>query len=202
MSGETMVKISAATVQELRQATGAGLMDCKRALTESNGDLVTAKEVLRKRGLDIAKKKSGRVAKEGQIFSYIHLGGKIGVMVEINCETDFVARNADFQQFGRDVAMQIAAVNPEFVSQDEIDPKWLEQEKEVFESQVKGKPANIVDKIVQGKLEKRFQEVCLLNQKFIKNEDQTIQELLTELIAKIGENISIKKFRRFEVGSE
>ncbi len=193
---------NAEQVRELRNQTGAGIMDCKRALGEASGDLQKAKDLLRKRGFEIAQKKAGREAKDGQVFSYIHLGGKIGVLVEINSETDFVARNSEFQQFGRDIAMQIAASRPLFVSRTDIDPKWVEQEKEVFKAQIKGKPAQIQDQIVQGKLEKRYQEVCLLDQKFIKNEDMTIQDLLTNLISKIGEHIQIKRFRRFEIGSE
>jgi len=193
---------NAEQVRELRNQTGAGIMDCKRALGEASGDLGKAKDLLRKRGFEIAQKKAGREAKDGQVFSYIHLGGKIGVLVEINSETDFVARNSEFQQFGRDVAMQIAASRPLFVSRTDIDPKWVEQEKEVFKAQVKGKPAQIQDQIVQGKLEKRYQEVCLLDQKFIKNEEITIQDLLTNLISKIGEHIQIKRFRRFEIGSD
>lgn len=189
-------------VSKLRSQTGAGIMDCKRALGESNGDFEKAKEWLRKKGLQIAEKKAGRDVKEGQIFTYVHLGGKIGVMVEINSETDFVARNSEFQQFGRDIALQIAASNPLFVSRSEVDPKWLAQETEIFKHQIKDKPAKIQDQIVQGKLEKRFQEVCLLDQKFIKNEDITVDELLTQLIAKIGERIVIRRFRRFDVGSE
>jgi elongation factor Ts len=199
---EVMIKNGVDQVRELRNETGAGVMDCKRALAEAKGNFEAAKQLLRKRGFEIAQKKAGRTAKEGQIFSYIHLGGKIGVLVEINCETDFVARNSEFQQFGRDVAMQIAAANPLFVSREEIDPKWLEQEKEIFKSQIKGKPANIQEQIIQGKLEKRFQEVCLLDQKFIKNEDMTVQDLLTALISKIGERLIIRRFRRFEIGSE
>ena len=197
-----MAKNNADQVMELRNETGAGIMDCKRALTETKGDLKAAKDLLRKKGFEIAKKKSGRSVKEGHVFSYIHLGGKIGVLVEVNCETDFVARNSEFQQFGRDVAMQIAASRPLFVSRNEIDPKWLEQEKEIFRAQIKDKPAQIQDQIIQGKLEKRFQEVCLLDQKFIKNEDITIKDLLTGLISKLGENVVIKRFRRFEIGSE
>ncbi len=193
---------SAEQVRELRNQTGAGIMDCKRALGEAKGDLQKAKGLLRKRGFEIAQKKSGRDAKDGQIFSYIHLGGKIGVLVEINSETDFVARNSEFQQFGRDIAMQIAASKPLFVSRTEVDSKWIEHEKEIFKVQIKDKPAQIQDQIVQGKLEKRYQEVCLLDQKFIKNEDVTIQDLLTNLISKIGEHIQIKRFRRFEIGSE
>ena len=202
MTQKAMVKDNGDQVRELRQETGAGIMDCKRALTEAKGDLQTAKGLLRKRGFEIAKKKAGRAVKEGQVFSYIHLGGKIGVLVEINCETDFVARNSEFQQFGRDITMQIAAAHPLFVSREEVDPKWLNQEKEIFRAQVKDKPAQIQDQIVQGKLEKRFQEVCLLDQKFIKNEDITIQVLLTDLISKLGEHVVIKRFRRFEVGSD
>ncbi len=202
MTQKTMAKNSADQVMELRNETGAGIMDCKRALTESKGDLQVAKDLLRKRGFEIAKKKSDRSVKEGQIFSYIHLGGKIGVLVEINCETDFVARNSEFQQFGRDIAMQIAANRPLFVSREEIDPKWLEREKEVFRAQIKDKPAQIQDQIIQGKLDKRFQEVCLLDQKFIKNEDVVIKDLLTGLVSKLGENVVIRRFRRFEIGLE
>ena len=197
-----MVKDNVAQVRELRNETGAGIMDCKRALADAKGDFQVAKDLLRRRGFEIAKKKAGREVKEGQVFSYIHLGGKIGVLVEIDCETDFVGRNSEFQQFGRDITMQIAAAHPLFISRDEIDPKWLEQEKEIFRSQVKDKPAPIQDQIIQGKLEKRFEEVCLLDQKFIKNEDITIQDLLTGLISKLGERVVIKRFRRFEVGSE
>ena len=193
---------NAELVKELRNQTGAGIMDCKRALQESKGDMQAAKDLLRKRGFEIAAKKSGRSANEGQIFSYIHLGGKIGVLVEINCETDFVARNGDFQQFGRDIAMQIAASNPLFVSRNDLDSNWLEREKEIFRAQIKDKPAKIQDQIIQGKLEKRYEEVCLLDQKFIKNEDITIQDYLTGLISKVGENVVIKRFRRFGIGQE
>ena len=202
MTQKTMAKNNADQVMELRNETGAGIMDCKRALTEAKGDLQVAKDLLRKRGFEIAQKKSDRTVKEGQVFSYIHLGGNIGVLVEINCETDFVGRNSEFQQFGRDIAMQIAASRPFFVSREEIDPKWLDRETEVFKAQVKDKPAQIQDQIVQGKLDKRFQEVCLLDQKFIKNEDITIKDLLTGLVSKLGENVVIKRFRRFEIGSE
>ncbi len=177
-------------------------MDCKRTLQEAKGDMQTSQDLLRKRGFEIAAKKAGRSANEGQIFSYIHLGGKIGVMVEINCETDFVARNEDFQQFGRDVAMQIAASHPLFVSRSEIDPKWLAQEREIFKAQIKDKPEKIQDQIIQGKLDKRYQEVCLLDQKFIKNEDITIQDHLTSLISKVGVNVIVKRYRRLEIGAE
>ncbi len=203
MSEKTIpVKDNVDQVRELRNETGAGIMDCKRALAEAKGNLQAAKDLLRKRGFEIAQKKAGRTANEGQIFTYIHLGGKIGVMVEINCETDFVARNSDFQQFGKDVAMQIAASRPLFISREEIDPVWLAKEKEIFHAQVKDKPANIQEQIIKGKLEKRFQEVCLLDQKFIKNEDITIQDLMTGLISKLGERVVLKRFRRFEIGSE
>ncbi len=189
-------------VKLLREATGAGILDCKRALTEAGGDPEKAKEILRKQGIAIALKKAGRSAKEGQVFSYIHLGGKIGVMVEIDCETDFVAKNSDFQEFGRNVAMQIAAAHPLAVSREELDAAFIDKEKEIFRDQVKGKPAQIQDKIVQGKLEKRFEEVCLLDQKYIRDDSKTIKELLTEIISKIGENIIIRRFERFEVGAD
>lgn len=202
MVQNSMVKDNVAQVRELRNETGAGIMDCKRALAEAKGDFQVAKDLLRKLGFEIAMKKAGREAKEGQIFSYVHLGGKIGVLVEIDCETDFVARNSEFQQFGRDIAMQIAAASPLFVSREEIDPQWLTKEKEIFGAQVKDKPAQIQDQIIQGKLEKRFQEVCLLDQKFIKNEDITIRDLLTGLISKLGEHVVIRRFRRFKVGSQ
>ena len=202
MTEKIMIQNSADQVKELRIQTGAGIMDCKRALAEAKGDFQVAQDLLRKRGFEIAQKKAGRVAKEGQTFSYIHSGGKIGVLVEINCETDFVARNSEFQQFGRDIAMQIAASSPLFVSREEIDSEWLEHEKEIYRAQVKDKPAGIQDQIIQGKLEKRFEETCLLDQKFIKDEDITIQNLLTALISKLGENVILKRFRRFEVGAE
>lgn len=189
-------------VRELRELTGAGIMDCKQALEEAKGDFKTAQELLRKRGIDIARKKAGRQAKEGQLFSYIHLGAKIGVLVEINCETDFVARNTDFQDFGKAVAMQIAASRPLFVSRDQADPEWVAGEKRVFAEQVKGKPAPIQEKIIQGKLEKRFEDVCLLDQRYIKDDTKTVQSLLTELIAKTGEHIAIRRFSRFELGAE
>ena len=201
MTQKSTAKDSVDQVRELRNETGAGIMDCKRALAEANGHFETAKDLLRKKGLEIAKKKAGRETKEGQAFSYIHLGGKIGVLVELDCETDFVARNSEFQQFGRDLAMQVAATSPLFVSREDVDPKWVAQEKEIFRAQIQGKPAKIQDQIIQGKLEKRFEEVCLLDQKFIKDEDVKIQALLTNLISKIGERIVIKRFCRFEIGS-
>lgn len=189
-------------VKLLREMTGAGVMDCTQALREAKGDLTRAQEILRQKGAAIAQKKSGRTAKEGQVFSYVHLGGKIGVLVEINCETDFVARNGEFQQFGRDIAMQVAAAQPLFVSREQADPKWIEGEKRVFAEQVKDKPAAMQEKIIQGKIDKRFEEVCLLDQKFIRDDKKTIQNLLTELISKFGEHVAIRRFSRFELGSE
>ena len=194
------VKFSSADLTKLRELTGAGMMDCKNALVEAGGDLKAAQDVIRKRGLDIAKKKSTREAREGQITSYIHAGGKLGVLLEINCETDFVAKNETFQSFIRDVAMQIAAAHPLYVSPDEIPVADLEKEKSVFFEQVKDKPEAVRAKIIEGKLVKRYEDICLLNQKFIKDDSRTVQELLNEFIAKIGENIIIRRFVRFEVG--
>lgn len=185
---------------KLRELTGAGMMDCSKALKEANGDLKEAQDIIRKRGLDIAKKKSSREAKEGQIISYIHGGGKLGVLLEINCESDFVARNESFQGFARDVAMQIAAAHPLYVSPEEIPADVMAKEKAIFEEAVAGKPDNVKEKILEGKLGKRYEEICLLNQKFIKDDSKTIQDFLNETIAKIGENIIIRRFVRFEVG--
>ncbi|HOW59780.1 MAG TPA: translation elongation factor Ts [Candidatus Omnitrophota bacterium] len=194
------VKINSADLTKLRELTGAGMMDCKSALVEAGGDLKAAQDVIRKKGLDIAKKKSTREAREGQILSYIHAGGKLGVLVEINCESDFVAKNENFQTFARDIAMQIAAGHPLYVSSADIPPADLEREKSVFLEQVKDKPEPVRSKIIDGKLMKRYEEICLLNQKFIKDDSRTVQDLLTEFIAKIGENIIIRRFVRFEVG--
>lgn len=194
------VKFSSADLTKLREMTGAGMMDCKNALVEAGGDLKGAQDVIRKKGLDIAKKKSSREAREGQITSYIHSGGKLGVLLEINCETDFVAKNETFQSFIRDVAMQIAAAHPLYVSPSDIPAADLEREKSVFLEQVKDKPEAVREKIIEGKLTKRYEDICLLNQKFIKDDSRTVQDLLTEFIAKIGENIIIRRFVRFEVG--
>ena len=187
-------------IVKLRELTGAGMMDCKNALAEAKGNLDEAQKIIRKKGLDIAKKKSTREAKEGQIISYIHAGGKLGVLLEVNCETDFVARNETFQAFIRDLAMQIAAAHPLFVNEDSIPQAELEKEKEVYKSQVAGKPQDVQDKIIQGKLTKRFEEICLMHQKFIKDDSKTIADYLNETIAKIGENIIIRRFVRYEVG--
>lgn len=193
-------KASSNDLMKLRELTGAGMMDCKAALAEAKGDLKAAQDVIRKKGLDIAKKKSTREAREGQIVSYIHAGGKLGVLLEINCESDFVAKNELFQSFCRDIAMQVAAAHPFYVSASDIPAAELEKEKAVFLDQVKGKPEEVKNRILEGKLAKRYEEICLLNQKFIKDDTKTVQDLLTETIAKIGENILIKRFARFEVG--
>ncbi len=185
---------------KLRELTGAGMMDCKAAMVEAKGDLKAAQDIIRRKGLDIAKKKSTREAKEGLVFSYIHGNGKLGVLVEINCESDFVARNEQFQEFCKDVAMQIAAAYPLYVSSEQIPAADLEKEKANFQAEIKGKPENVAEKILQGKLAKRFEDICLLNQKFVKDDSKTIQDYLTEVIARIGENIVIRRFVRFELG--
>ena len=196
----TSTEINKADLVKLRQLTGAGMMDCKNALNEAAGDFEKAKDVIRKRGLDIAKKKSTRDAKEGQIATYIHSGGKLGVVVEINCETDFVAKNEGFQAFIRDIAMHVAAAHPLYVSAEDIPAEMMEKEKEVFLDSVKGKPEEVQEKILAGKLSKRYEDICLLNQKYVKNDSQTVEEYLTEFIAKTGENVVIRRFVRFEVG--
>ena len=195
------VQITAKMVGDLRECTGAGLMDCKRALVESGGDNDKAIELLRKKGVATAAKKAGRDASEGLIDTYIHLGGKVGVLCEINCESDFVAKTDDFKQFVRDVAMHVAAANPVCVSREEIDPDLLEREREVARGQAEGKPAQAVEKIIEGKINKFLSENCLLEQAFVKNPDQTIQEVLTAMIAKMGENMVIKRFARFQIGA-
>lgn len=194
--------ITAAMVKELREITNAGMMDCKKALTETNGNLEKAIEYLREKGLAAAAKKAGRIAAEGLVDSYIHAGGKIGVLLEVNCETDFVAKTDDFKNFVHDIAMHIAAAKPEFVRKEEVPQDVVEKEKEILKAQAlnEGKPANIVDKMVNGRIEKFYKEICLLEQPFVKDPDKTIQELLNEQIAKIGENMSIRRFARFEMG--
>lgn len=195
------MNITAADVKELRQRTGAGMMDCKKALVETEGDLEKAIDMLREKGLAKAAKKSGRIASEGLVDSYIH-GGRIGVLVEVNSETDFVAKTDEFKGFVRDIAMQIAATNPTYVSRDEVSEDEINREKEVLRQQAlnEGKPEKIVDQMVTGRIEKYYEQVCLLDQKFIKNPDVTIEELLHENISKIGENLKIRRFARFEVG--
>lgn len=193
--------VTASMVKELREITGAGMLDCKKVLVETDGNIEEAVKLLREKGLAKAAKKAGRVAAEGAVISYIH-GGRIGVLVEINSETDFVGKLDEFQEFGKDVAMQIAAANPLFVRKEDVTQEAIDQEKEVLRNQAlnEGKPEKIVDKMVEGRIAKYFKEVCLLEQPFIKDPDITIGELLQEKIAKIGENISIRRFARFEVG--
>ncbi len=195
-----MATISASMVNELRKRTGAGLMDCKGALVEANGDEEGAIAILKKKGIAKAAKKAGREASEGVIESYIHTGGKVGVMIEINCESDFVAKNDDFKAFARDVCMHIAAAAPIAVSREDVDPAILEKEKEVAMAQAEGKPAAAIDKIVEGKVNKYLELNCLLEQPFVKNTDQTVGELLTHKIQTIGENLKIRRFARFAIG--
>jgi elongation factor Ts len=194
--------VSASAVKELREKTGAGMLDCKKALDEANGDIQKASEILREKGLAAAANKAGRVATEGVVESYIHAGGRIGVLVEINCETDFVAKTDQFREFARDIAMQIAAANPKFVRREEVSTEELEKEREILTAQAlnEGKPANIVAKMVEGRLGKYYEEFCLMEQSFIKDPDKTISTLLKEKISTIGENISIRRFVRYELG--
>ncbi len=194
--------VTAEMVKELREKTGAGIMDCKQALQEADGDFEKAVDILRKKGMASAQKRAGREAKEGVIEAYIHPGNRLGVLIEVNCETDFVARNEEFRQFVRNMAMQIAASNPLFVSREDVPAEVVEKELEIYRSQAKeaGKPEHIIDKIAQGKLEKYYQEVCLLEQNFIRDPDRTVEEILNEIRAKIGENIIIKRFVRFQLG--
>ena len=195
------MEITALMVKELRETTGAGMMDCKKALVETNGNIEEAVKYLREKGIAKAAKKMDRIASEGIISSYIH-GGRIGVIVEINSETDFVAKNAEFQEFGKDIAMQVAAANPIYVRIEDVPADAIEKEKEILRNQAlnEGKPAQIVDKMVEGRIAKYYKEVCLLEQPFIKDPDKTVDQLLKEKIAVIGENLSIRRFARFEVG--
>ena len=197
-----MTAISAAMVKELRDKTGAGIMDCKAALAESDGDVEAAIDFLRKKGIATAKKRAGRTASEGTIQSYIHMGGKIGVMVEVNCETDFVAKNDDFREFAKNIAMHIAATNPVGITPEDVPEQIIEKEKEIYRAQAleTGKPENILDKIAEGKLQKFFKENCLLQQPYVRNLEMTVEDLLNEMIAKIGESISIRRFSRFQIG--
>jgi elongation factor Ts len=193
--------ITAQMVSTLREKTGAGLLDCKKALTESNGDLEQAETILRKKGVASAAKKAGRTANEGLIESYIHLGGKVGVLIEVNCETDFVAKTDEFKSLCRDLCLQIAAASPTVVSREAVPEADVASEREIASAQVAGKPPAAVQKIVEGKLEKYYSTVCLLDQPFVKNPDQTVKDLLTQRIAKLGENIVIKRFVRFQLGA-
>jgi len=197
-----MANISAAMVKQLREKTGAGMMDCKNALSEVEGDVEKAIELLRKKGLATAQKRAGRALSEGMIQSYIHMTGKLGVLVEVNCETDFVAKNKDFQEFTKNIAMHIAATNPLGITPQDISQEIIEKEKEIYRAQAldMGKPENVIDKIVEGKLNKFYEESCLLNQPYVRDTDISITDLLNQMIAKIGENISIKRFVRYQIG--
>ena len=196
------MEISASAVKELREKTGAGFMDCKKALAETQGDFEKAVSWLREKGLAAAAKKAGRVASEGIVGSYIHAGGKVGVLLEVNSETDFVAKTEGFNALVKEIAMHIAAMNPQYVRREEVPAEVVEKEKQIFEAQAKesGKPANVIQKMVDGKIEKFYKEICLLEQPFVKNPDITIEKLVIENIAKIGENISVRRFARFKVG--
>ena len=196
------MQVTTDLVKELRERTGAPMMDCKRALVESEGNLDTAVDFLRKQGMATAARKAGRHASEGVVGSYIHAGGQIGVLIEINCETDFVARTDDFQALVKDVAMHVAAADPRFVGRDEVTEEILDQEREIYREQAlqTGKPENVLDRIVDGKMEKFFAETVLLEQPFVKNPDLTVQEMVAEKIGKLGENIQIRRFSRFRVG--
>ena len=196
------MEISAKLVQELRTATGAGMMDCKKALAESEGNLEKAVELLRKRGLATAAKKSGRVTSEGLVASYIHGGGKLGVLIEVNCETDFVAKTELFQQLVKDISMHIAASNPTYLKREDVPADVIAKEREIYRAQLaeSKKPENVIEKIIDGKLEKFFSEVCLNEQPFVKDPDRTVQQLVTDAIAKLGENLNIRRFVRFVLG--
>jgi elongation factor Ts len=198
----TMANISAAQVKELREKTGAPMMDCKAALTEAKGDLEQAIIVLRKKGVSVAMKKAARAANEGSIASYIHAGGKIGVLLEVNCESDFVARTEDFKELVHDIAMHIAASDPKFVRKEDVTPEAFEREKDIYRAQAAatGKPPAVVEKIVTGKMEKFYEEVCLLEQPFIKDQTINISQLIAAKIGKLGENIAVRRFARFKVG--
>lgn len=193
--------ITAKMVNDLRTATGAGLMDCKKALTEANGNIDEAATILRKKGAASAAKKADRATKEGLIESYIHVGGKVGVLIEVNCETDFVARNDDFKSFVKDLCLQIAAASPVCVTREEVPEADLAKEREIATAQVQGKPPAAIQKIVEGKLEKYYSTVVLLDQPFVKQPEKTIKEMLTEKIAKTGENIQVRRFVRFQLGA-
>lgn len=194
--------ISASLVKELRERTGAGMMDCKKALTEVNGDTEKAIEYLREKGLSAAAKKSGRIATEGVVEAYIHGAGRIGVMLELNCETDFVAKTDEFKELAKDIAMHIAAAKPEYLNTDEVPVEILEKEKSILRAQAlnEGKPEKIVDKMVEGRIAKFYKDVCLVEQPFVKDPDMTIAQMITAKVAKIGENISIRRFVRYELG--
>lgn len=194
--------VNATTVKELREKTGAGIMDCKKALAESGGDLEQAVDYLRRKGLAAAAKKMGRVAAEGMVGAYIHAGGKIGVLVELNCETDFVARTEEFQSLLKDIAMQIAAASPRYIRSEEVPPEEMEREREIYRRQAadSGKPEKVVGKIVDGKMERFYSEFCLMEQAFIKDPDRKVRDLVQESIARLGENIHVRRFARYHLG--
>ena len=196
------MEISASSVKELREKTGAGMMDCKKALGECGGDVQKAIDYLRQKGLAAAAKKADRVAADGAVGAYVHPGGKIGVLVEINCETDFVARTAEFQMLVKDIAMQVAAANPQYVRREEVSPQDLDKEKSIYRQQAleTGKPEKVVDKIVDGKIERFYSEVCLLEQAFIKDPDKKVAEVVNDAIARLGENIQVRRFARYHLG--
>jgi elongation factor Ts len=197
-----MAEITTQMIKELREKTGAGIVDCKKALQEAGGDVEKAVEILRKKGAAKAAKKAERATAEGAVFSYIHAGGKVGALVELNCETDFVARNETFKELGHEIALQVAAMAPEFVSKEDVPAEVVEKEKEILRQQAlaEGKPEHIVEKIVEGRLSKFYAEKCLLEQPWIKDDSKTIKDLITDYITKLGENIKVKRFARFEVG--
>jgi elongation factor Ts len=197
-----MAAISAQMVKELREKTGVGMMDCKKALAESDGDMEKAVEFLRKKGLATAQKRAGRATSEGIVQAYIHMGGKIGVLVEVNCESDFVAKNEDFQAFAKNIAMHIAATNPVGIASEDVPAAVVEKEMEIYRGQARemGKPEKMLEKIAEGKMAKFFKDNCLLNQPYVRDPNLTIADLLNETIAKIGENISIRRFARFQIG--
>ena len=196
------MSIDAKQVKELRRRTGSGMMDCKKALQETDGDVEKAIKVLREKGLSAAAKRTGRSVSEGSIFTYVHPGAQIAVMVELNCETDFVARTEDFKNLGKDIAMHIAATSPLALCREDVDPEIIEKEREILRNQAlkTGKPENVIEKIIEGKTEKFYSEVCLLEQPFVKNDEETIGDLVKNIIGKLGENMQIKRFVRFEVG--
>ncbi|ACK42481.1 MULTISPECIES: translation elongation factor Ts [Dictyoglomus] len=198
------MEITIEMIKELRERTGAGVMEAKKALEEANGDMEKAVTILREKGVIKAAKKAGRVAKEGIIEAYIHTGDKLGVLVEINCETDFVARTDEFRKLAKDIALQIAGMNPQYVSKEDVPPEVIEKEKEIYRTQLRneGKPEHVIEKIIEGKLEKFYEEVCLLEQPFVRNPEIKVKDLITEAISKLGENIVVRRFARFVVGEE
>jgi len=198
------MEVTVEMIKALREKTGCGMMDCKAALLEAHGDTEAAIDILRKKGLAAAARRAGRIATEGVVDAYIHLGGKLGVLIEVNCETDFVARNLEFQALVKDLTMQVAASNPQYITRDEVPDGIVEHERDILRSQAlaEGKPEKVVDKIVEGRLEKFFSEVCLMDQPFIKDPAKTIKDLIAEYVAKIGENIVVRRFVRFQLGEK